>query len=128
MRILTIKHFVALPILLCFSTSVMVGQQAQTSVKQDEKFEQLLNEKRKINSSIVANERYKIQVYVGNSDGARKVLYDCKQEFSDLDGTINFFTPNYKVWIGSFRTRLEAIRYSLDIKRKYPNMLIIKPQ
>ncbi|AWG20361.1 sporulation protein [Flavobacterium faecale] len=128
MNILTIKNFLAPSILLCFFTIVTLGQQSQTSIKQDEKFEQLLSEKRKINSSMVANERYKIQVFVGNSEGARNALYACKQDFPELDGSINFFTPNYKVWIGNFRTRLEAVRHSMDIKRKYPNMLIIKPQ
>jgi hypothetical protein len=27
--------------------------------------------------------------------------------FWDLDGTIIFNTPNYKVWVGNFRTRIE---------------------
>jgi hypothetical protein len=29
----------------------------------------------------------------------KKALIDCKQEFNQLDGTIIFNTPNYKVWL-----------------------------
>ncbi|MCW2117882.1 SPOR domain-containing protein [Flavobacterium sp. 7A] len=128
MRILTFKNSLAASILLCITTTITSAQVTNTNIKQDDKFIQLLSEKRKINSSIVANERYTIQVYSGNSEGAKKTLYNCKQEYGDLDGTIIFFTPNYKVWIGNFRTKLETVRYSLNIKKKYPNMLIIKPQ
>ncbi|MCG9791522.1 SPOR domain-containing protein [Flavobacterium algicola] len=128
MRILTFKNSLTASFLLCLTTTITTAQQSNTTLKQDSKFEQLLTEKRKINSLKDVNERYKIQVYTGNSEGAKKALYDCKQEYKELDGTMVFFTPNYKVWIGNFRTRLEAVRCSMEIKKKYPNMLIIKPQ
>jgi len=50
-----------------------------------------------------------------------------KKEFKDLDGTIIFNSPNYKVWIGNFKTRIEVERAMVDIKKKYPTALIIKP-
>jgi NAD-dependent dihydropyrimidine dehydrogenase PreA subunit len=45
--------------------------------------------------------------FCGDSDKAKKILNECKQDFVDLDGTIIFNTPNYKVWVGNFRTRIE---------------------
>lgn len=77
---------------------------------------------------MTVNERYKIQVFSGDSENARKSLSDCKQEFRDLEGTIIFNTPNYKVWVGNFRTRMEAEHYLVDLKKKYPNAFLIKPQ
>jgi hypothetical protein len=49
-----------------------------------------------------------------------KALIDCKQEFNQLDGTIIFNTPNYKVWIGNFRTRIEAEKFS-STKNSFSN-------
>ena len=128
MRILTLTNrFIFSSLLLIISTISNVQGQSAT-LTQDSKFEQLLNEKRKINSAIIINERYKIQVFSGNSEGAKKTLADCKQDFRELDGTIIFNTPNYKVWIGNFKSRIEAERYIIEIKKKYPNYLLIKPQ
>ncbi|WP_418264746.1 SPOR domain-containing protein [Flavobacterium faecale] len=128
MRILTNTNKTILTIIICLATTISKGQQQNTNLKQDGKFEQLLNEKRKINNSIIVNQRYKIQVFSGSSEGAKKTLADCKQDFRELEGTIIFNTPNFKVWIGNFRTRIEAERHLIEIKKKYPNSLLIKPQ
>tara|TARA_R110000868_G_scaffold193823_1_gene439050 strand:- start:1630 stop:2019 length:390 start_codon:yes stop_codon:yes gene_type:complete len=128
MRILTTSKFIFFTIALNISACKLMAQDQNINIRQDQKFEQLLNEKRKINSSIIVNERYKIQIYSGESEKAKKALNDCKQEFRDLDGTIVFNTPNYKVWIGDFRTRIEAEKYLVEIKKKYDNVLLIKPQ
>jgi plasmid maintenance system killer protein len=47
------------------------AQDRNLSLIQDVKFEKLLTEKKKINTSITVNERYKIQVFSGDSDKKR---------------------------------------------------------
>lgn len=103
------------------------GQSQKINIDQDPKFEQLLNEKRKINSSITVNDRYKIQIFYGTNDEAKKTLVNFRKEFKNMDGTIVYNNPTYKVWIGSFKTRIEAEKNLTDIKKKYPNALLIKP-
>jgi len=96
-------------------------------VNQDPKFEQILSEKRKINTSLSINDYYKIQIFNGGSENAKKTLAEFKQNFTDIDATIIFNTPNYKVWVGNFKTRVEAEHYLIEIKKKYKNILLIKP-
>jgi hypothetical protein len=72
-----------------------------TTIKQDSKFEQLLNEKRKINVSNAVNDYYKIQIFSGDSEKQKNTLAEFRQAFSGMDGTIIFNTPNYKVWVGN---------------------------
>jgi hypothetical protein len=93
----------------------------------DPKIDQLLKEKRKLNTSLFLNEAYKIQIFYGNSEESKKKLQEFKREFKNLDGTIIFNSPNYKVWIGNFKTRIEVEHAMLEIKKKYPTALIIKP-
>lgn len=120
------KSFLIL--LTIFVVSIIPTVQAQNvSVNQDPKFEQLLNEKRKANISLTVNDSYKIQLYSGGNENARKTLYEFKQEFRDIDATIVFNTPNYKVWVGNFKTRIEAERALIDIRKKYQNTFLIKP-
>ena len=103
------------------------AQDQNNSVNQDPKFEQLLNEKRKINASLTVNDSYKIQIYTGSSEIAKKTLTEFRQEFKDIDATIIFNTPNYKVWVGNYKTRIEAEKTLADIKDRYKNVLLIKP-
>ena len=127
MRILaTRKAFFISVTLLIFAFNA-TAQDGNITVNQDYKFEQLLNEKRKTNVSNAVNDRYKIQIFSGESDKAKNTLNQFRQEFSTLDGTIIFFTPNYKVWVGNFKTRIEAERNLLEIKKSFSNVHLIKP-
>ncbi|MEN9928542.1 MAG: hypothetical protein RLZZ231_463 [Bacteroidota bacterium] len=128
MKILTplfTKLFFAFSLFLFLNTTVC-GQ--NTTVVQDEKFEQLLNEKRKLNSSITDNNSYKIQIFNGTSEASKKMLLQFKRENKELDATIIFSTPTYKVWVGNFLTRIEGERFLNLTKKKYPNSILIKPK
>jgi vancomycin resistance protein YoaR len=127
MRIISIRKFVFYTLLVSFSTSYVNAQDQNVTVTQEAKFGQLLNEKRKINPSLTVNDSYKIQIYNGGSENAKKTLSEFKQEFAAIDATIVFNTPNYKVWVGNFRTRIEAEKTLADIKDRYKNVLLIKP-
>ena len=117
-------YFFILSSFFCLSSR---AQDGKTNVSVDPKIVQLLKEKRKLNTGLFLNEGYKIQIFYGNSEESKKKLQEFKKEFKDLDGTIIFNSPNYKVWIGNFKTRIEVERAMVDIKKKYPTALIIKP-
>jgi len=112
-------------ILLFLNFNTFIAQEVKVS--QDSKFEQLLSEKRKVNSSITINNRFKIQIFNGTSDESKKTLIQFKKENKNYDATIVFSTPLYKVWIGNFKTRIEAERNLNILKKKYPNAILIKP-
>ncbi len=127
MKIITHRNAINSIFTLIFLGFFLPIQSQNSTVNQDSKFEQLLNEKRKINTSLNINDSYKIQIFNGGSENAKKTLNEFKQSFSDIDATIIFNTPNYKVWVGNFKTRIEAEYHLLDIKKKYKNILLIKP-
>jgi uncharacterized protein YxjI len=127
MRKLTEKTTFFFIFTLCISSQIFYAQDGNTTLNQDPKFEQLLNEKRKINSSITVNDRYKIQIYNGDSETSKKTLTDFRKEFKNFDGTIVFSTPLYKVWVGNFKSRIEAERNLIEIKKKYATAFLIKP-
>lgn len=117
-------------LLTCFSlffAKKSIAQESKVTLSQDPKFETLLNEKRRINSSITINDRYKIQIFNGDSENSKKTLTNFKKENKGQDGTIVFSTPIYKVWVGNFKTRIEAEKNLSDLKKKYPNAFLIKP-
>ncbi len=119
----------SLVLILFITTSIakLNAQSKNTIINQDPKVEQLRNEKIKINTSLSVNDRYKIQIFSGVSDIAKKTLHEFKQENKNEDATIIFQTPNYKVWVGNYRSRMEAERNLIEIQKKYKNVLLIKP-
>ena len=127
MRILALRKAFFISLTFCISYLNTNAQDGNITVKQDSKFEQFLNEKRKTNISNTINDRYKIQIFSGESEKAKNTLNAFRQEFREIEATIFFFTPNYKVWVGNFKTRIEA-EYNFNIiKKKNPTALIIKP-
>ncbi|WP_188048899.1 SPOR domain-containing protein [Flavobacterium sp. GP15] len=127
MRILALTKAFFLALTLFISCYNSNAQATNITVKQDTKFEQLLNEKRKTNISNAINERYQIQIFSGESEKAKSTLNEFRQEFKDIDATIFFFTPNYKVWVGNFKTKIDAERNLIEIRKKYNNVHLIKP-
>jgi hypothetical protein len=127
MRILTPSKRVFLTLTMLTLAYNINAQDQNLTVNQDPKFDQLLNDKRKINTSISTNDTYKIQIFSGKSDEAKKTLSDFKRENSSIDGTIIFNTPNYKVIVGNFKTRIEAERNLAEIKKRYKLVFLIKP-
>ena len=58
-------YFFILSSLFCLSSR---AQDGKTNVSVDPKIDQLLKEKRKLNTGLFLNEAYKIQIFYGNSD------------------------------------------------------------
>ena len=109
------------------STQNIFSQTKKSSIEQDEKIEKLLVEKRKNNSAITINDKFKIQIFFGNIEESKKSLISFKKDFPQSDGTIIFSNPSYKVWVGSFKSKIEAEKALLTIKKKYPTSVIIEP-
>ena len=97
-------------------------------VEKDERFDYLLQEKKKINAENNTNDRLRIQIYIGKLDDCKKEIENFKKNFSDLEGSIEFYHPAYKVLIGNFKTRIEAERNLILIRKKYTNAFIVKPR
>ncbi|WP_396198176.1 SPOR domain-containing protein [Flavobacterium sp.] len=125
----TLNKITAFSILIftILSSQNIFSQTTKTIIEQDEKIEKLLQEKRKNNSGITINDKFKIQIFYGNIDESKKTLIAFKKEFILLDGTIIFSNPSYKVWVGSFKSKIEAEKTLINIKKKYPSAVIIEP-
>ena len=127
MKQLVPKSLLLLYAAACFFSTSAHAQTSKVTLSQNSEFEQMLNEKRRINASITVNDRYKIQIYNGDSETSKRILSEFKRENKNHDATIVFSTPAYKVWIGNFKTRIEAERNLEVLKKKYPTALLIKP-
>jgi hypothetical protein len=111
---------------LVFSIN-MKGQNASVTINEDAKIPQLLELKKSLEEENKLAVGYTIQLYYGELTEANSVMSNYRKSFDSWPASIEYETPNYKVWVGSFSTRLEADRARLEIKEKFPAAFILKP-
>ncbi|MEQ3691240.1 MAG: SPOR domain-containing protein [Flavobacterium sp.] len=127
MRNLALKPILLISLIFLILSSKTSAQESKTTVEQDAKFQTLLKEKQKINNSISITDSYKIQIFYGSGEESKKKLTEFKRDFKDIEGTIIYSNPTYKVYVGNYKSRLHAEKVLIDIKKKYPSALLIKP-
>ena len=93
----------------------------QTSAHVDE----MLVQKKEYNKSIEAYQGFKIQIYYGSEKKCYEVQEDFKMLFPDIATSVIFSTPQWKLQVGNFRTRLEADNAIVNIKKEYPGAIVL---
>lgn len=121
------KLFVACAILI-LATTKSIAQKAVLTVNQDSKIVQLLNLKKELEKENKLSDGYTIQLYYGELDKANKILKNYRSSFENWPATIGYETPNFKVWVGNFDTRIEAERALIEIQKKFASAFILKPE
>ena len=119
------KFLLNLVMLTFFIMTDLQAQEGVVAVNQDRQIDALIKLKKEINRT---ESNYKIQIYNGNRSGAEEARLGFKKSFSDWTTNIKYETPNYKIWVGNFKTRLEADRALLRVKKKFGNAFIFRPK
>ncbi|MFG6684979.1 SPOR domain-containing protein [Mariniflexile sp. HNIBRBA6329] len=110
------------------TTGYCFSQQGSVVVNQDKKITTLLEVKKEMNKNEPDSDRYKIQIYSGNRSSAESAQREFNSNFTDWKATLEYETPNFKIWAGNYRTRLEADRALKKIKNKFPAAFIFRPK
>mgnify|MGYP003977268811 FL=1 len=110
-------------VFVCFSYS----QNASVTINANEKIPEILTLKKKLETENKLSDGYTIQLYYGELKEATKVMKEYQKFFDSWPASIKYETPNYKVWVGNFNSRLEADRARIEIKNKCPSVFILKP-
>ena len=104
--------------------SPLRGQESNAKISIKDTIELLMDLKKEINKS---QKLTKIQVFSGSRSKAIAVLNNFKTDFPSAGARIKYETPNYKVWTKPFKTRLEADRELIKIRKKYKSAFSFKP-
>jgi|TARA_B100000497_G_C7609202_1_gene365886 hypothetical protein len=114
------KYFI---ISALFSAPIL-AQEGIVRVNKSAEIERILALKKELN---LEKAFIKIQIHSGNRQEAEAVLLSFETEFPDAFSEMKYETPNYKVWVGKFRSRLEADRELLKVKILFPNAFLFTP-
>ena len=102
------------------------AQEGTVKISQDSDIDKLLEYKKDVKTSA---EIFKIQIDQSNDpDKAESIKSEFLEAFDEWPVAIVWNTPNYKIWVGNFASRLEADRAWAKIKKEYMKAIILKPK
>ena len=101
------------------------SQKGEVQINKSVKLEKIISLKKELNKKI---QNLKIQIYNGNRDQAELIKEEYIKLFDDSTATLIYETPNYKVWVGNFFTRIEADKSLLKIRKKFKSAFIFRPE
>jgi hypothetical protein len=109
-----------------FTCSVFAQQkEGELKIESSGRIDEVIEQKKKYNKSLKTIKGYRIQLFYGNEKESYKIRDEFKKLFPEISTIIIFSSPQWKVQVGNFKTRLEADRTLVDIKIKYPAAIIL---
>ena len=112
--------------LFLFITSSVFGQENNQSINQDSSITKLLKLRTEYNKKVFESSFYTIQIYYGDLKEADSILKVFSEEFEEIETSLIFETPNYKVRVGNFKNIIDASKNLENIKRKFRSAFILK--
>ncbi len=101
------------------------NQEGNLRIEASASVDELVAQKKEYNKLQNSYPGYKIQIYYGSE----KECYEIKEEFNSLfpkiQTSIIFSTPQWKLQVGNYRTRLEADESIQSIKKEYPSAIVL---
>lgn len=118
-------NFLNLLFVLLFFSGSLLAQVGVVDINKSAALERLIELKKEVNKE---KNLIRIQIYSGPRSGAEIAMASFQALFLDLPSEMKYETPNYKIWVGKFRTKIEADRTLIRIKKEYPNAFLFTPK
>ena len=128
MKLQSILKVFIVSLLLTITSIQGYSQSATVTINQDSKITQLLEVKKNLERENKLSDGFTVQLYYGELSKANEVLRKYKAAQASWPGTIEYETPNYKVWVGNYASRIEAERALVEIHKTFPTAFILKPE
>jgi hypothetical protein len=105
-----------------------IGFAQRTNKVNEADLERLVTTKISMDKRGEFDDRYTINIFQGENQEAGTV----KSKYDALgllwQSELNYEAPYFKVYIGKYRSRLEADRALLEIQKSFPNAIRLKPR
>ena len=122
-----------LSIVMIFSALSMNAQTANSNaiiIYNDPQIENLVELHIDYNEEFPLIDGYRIQLLMraGNTalDEANQIKDEFEENYPEINTYVTFREPYYRLRVGDFRTRLEAMEFMEKLKRSYPQAWVIK--
>lgn len=71
---------------------------------------------------------YRIQIFSGGLNQAQEIEKEARETYETWPVSLDFISPSYRVRVGAFKTRLEAEKNLIALRKKHPAAVLLKPK
>ena len=103
------------------------SQNFTTKINDKIEFKKLLDLSKKANSEYFSSNYFSIQVFSGVFKEADSVLNIIRNNYVNDSVFFFFETPNYKVQVGKFQSKVEAQKKLRSVMKEFKAAFILKP-
>ena len=119
------KTFLIKTIFLLFH-SFCLGQNGKLEITQQSKLDSIISLKKEVNKEDFTSGQYTIQIFSGNFNEGNELFEKLKNEKTE-ELFFSFETPYYKIRIGKYISKIDAIKKLKEIKINFPSAFILRP-
>ena len=103
------------------------SQNLNKKINDNPKFLKLIELSKNANNEYFKSNYFSIQVYSGTYNEADSIMNFVKEKY--INDSIYFFfeTPNYKVQLGKYRSKIEAQKSLREVAKVFKSAFILKP-
>ena len=135
MKTLVVSCLILLTLLIRVNTALAQDQNTtngKTEIIQDSRVDLLVKKHIQINQTLSTMDGFRIQVFsdsgTNSKTKAQSVQSELQSKFPEMGVYLTFKSPNYRVRIGDFRTKLDVQRFLMVLTGDYPNAFIVADQ
>tara|TARA_B100001057_G_scaffold173341_1_gene173981 strand:+ start:182 stop:577 length:396 start_codon:yes stop_codon:yes gene_type:complete len=118
--LLKFPKILLIPLLL---SNILNSQEAELKINVSKEIRTLLELKKELNKN---EGKIIIQVFSGPRFEAENILKKIKIDFPESNPVMIYETPNYKIWTKALKSKLEADRELIKIRKKYNQAFYFK--
>ncbi len=118
--LLKLPKILLIPLLL---SNILNSQEAELKINVSKEIRTLLELKKELNKN---EGKIIIQVFSGPRFEAENILKKIKIDFPESNSVMIYETPNYKIWTKALKSKLEADRELIKIRKKYNQAFYFK--
>jgi len=112
--------------------SAQMTVEGTVKIIQDPAIDLLVQKHIRVNETRDGISGYRIQIFFDSGTNSKikatTVCEEFRRRYSATGIYLNFISPNYKVRVGDFRTRLDAFRFLQELQVYYPSAYVVADQ
>ena len=110
-------------LLFCY---LSFAQKGILKITQEGKLDSLIILKNEVNKEAFTADQYTIQIFSGNYNDGNELFKELKKKkIKQL--FFSFETPHYKIRVGKYISKIDAVKKLKEIKKDFPSAFILRP-
>lgn len=120
------KIFLSSLILLYSLFFIAQEKPGTTVVNEEKRITELFNRYLEENATMPSIDGFRVQLHFGNDrEKAKEVKTRFLKSYTNVEAYESYQQPNFRIRVGDFRTRLEAVKFQKEIHQQFPGSFVV---